>query len=297
MQILDFRLKIEDSQIWLNWLNRRNRPNRLNRLNWLNRPKRGTRYFYLLIAATSILFFSCSSRYLFKTSHRIENYKLNFTERGIEPFDKANLSQQEWWESFYQHIVDIEASDLGQYLQFEHDTELDSLVALIAARGGQFYTDQFGMVKYLVFGNNSRPIADISYFRIATAQSLAASKRLEFLLEKGVEVPWKDIPDKLKKENASETGVRDQGTPWILYRFRISKLIDEQRELFNRGFSLSCDRYYCFTADDGTRRMLLVEGKKRYSDLVIPESEGYTIIQQVFRNAAQEYIAHYKCLK
>jgi hypothetical protein len=258
---------------------------------------RGPRYIYLLIAATYLLFSSCSERYLLKAPHRIENYELNFTERGIEPFDKANISQQEWWESFYQHIVHIEASDLGHYLSFELDTELDSLVALIAARGEHFYSDQFGMVAYLVLGNNSRRIADVSYFRTADAQSPAASKRLELLLEKGVEVPWKDIPEKLKRDNASETGARDRSTPWILYRFRISKLIDEQRGLFNRGFSLNCDRYYCFTASDGTRRMLLAEGRRRYSDLVIPESEGYTIIQQIFRNAAQKYIAHYKCLK
>jgi hypothetical protein len=87
---------------------------------------------------------------LFKISaqnpHRIENCELNFTVRGIEPFDKANISQQEWWESFYQHIVHA-------------------------------------------------------------------------------------------------------------------------------------------------------EGRRRYGDLVIPESEGYAIIQQLFRNAAQEYIAHYQCLK
>jgi len=255
---------------------------------------RGLQYFDLLIAATCILFSSCSSRYLLKVPHRIENCELNFTERGIEPFDKANISQQEWWESFYQHIVHIEASDLGHYFQCEHDTELDSLVALIATSGGQFYTDQFGIVAYLGLGNNSRRIADISYFRIADAQSLAAYKRLELLLEKGVEVPWKDIPEKLKRDNTSETGAGDQSTPWILYRFRISKLIDDQRGLFNRGFSLSCDRYYCFTAGDGTRRMLLTEGRRRYSDLVIPESEGYTIIQQIFRNATREYIAHYE---
>ena len=279
MLILDCRLKIG---------------NRSNRLNWLNR---GSRYFYLLIAATSLLFSSCSSKYLHRAPRRIENYKLSFTERGIEPLDKANMSQREWWESFYRNIIDIEASDLGEYFQFEHDTELDSLVVLIATRGKQFYSDQFGAIAYLVFGNNTRHIADVSFFRTVDAQSLSASKRLELLLEKGVEVPWKDIPEKLKRDNISETTARDQSTPWILYRYRISKLIDDQRGLFNRGFSLSCDKYYCFTAGDGTRRMLLAEGKRRYSDLVIPESKGYTIIQQIFRNAAQEYIAHYKCLK
>lgn len=255
---------------------------------------RGSRYFYLLIAATSILLSSCSSKYLHRAPRRIENYKLNFTERGIEPFDKANMSHQEWWESFYRNIIDIEASNLGHYFQFEHDTELDSLVVLIETRGEKFYSDQFGMVAYLVFGNNTRRIADVSYFRIVDAQSLSASKRLELLLEKGVEVPWKDIPDKLKSDNTSETTAKDQGTPWILYRYRISKLIDDQRGLFNRGFSLSCDRYYCFTTGDGSRRMLLAKGRRRYSDPVIPESEGYTIIQEIFRNTAQEYIAHYK---
>ena len=262
--------------------------------NWLNRPNRGSRYFYLLITATSILFSSCSSKYLHRAPRRIENYKLNFTERGIEPFDKANMSQQEWWESFYRNIIDIEASNLGHYFQFEHDIELDSLVVLIGTRGEQFYSEQFGMVAYLVFGNNTRHIADVSFFRIVDAQSLSASKRLELLLEKGVEVPWKDIPDKLKSDNTSETTAKDQGTPWILYRYRISKLIDDQRGLFNTGFSLSCDRYYCFTTGDGSRRMLLAKGKRRYSDLVIPENEGYSTIENIFRNAAQKYIAHYK---
>ena len=92
-------------------------------------------------------------------------------------------------------MVHIEASNLGHYFQFEHDTALDSLVALITTRGGQFYTDQFGTVAYLGLSNNSRRISDISYFRIADAQSLAAYKRLELLLEKGVEVSWKDLPE------------------------------------------------------------------------------------------------------
>ena len=265
--------------------------------NWLNRPNRGSRYFHLLIAAACILFSSCSSRYLLKASHKIENYELNYTEWGIEPFDKANVSEQKWWESFYQRITLIEGSDLGHFLQFEHDTELNSLVALIAAKGEQFYTDQFGIVAYLDLGNNSRRIADISYFRIADTQSLAAHKRLELLLEKGVEVPWRDIPERLKIDNNSDTSAKDQSTPWILYRFRIWKLIDDQRGLFNTGFSLSCDRYYCFTAADGTRRMLLAKGRRRYGDLIIPKSEGYIIIQQIFRNAAQDYIAHYKRMK
>jgi hypothetical protein len=245
-----------------------------------------------LIAATCILFFSCSSKYLLRAPHRIENYKLNFTERGIEPFDKGNMSQQEWWQAFYRNIIDIEASNLGEYFQFEHDTELNSLVVVIETRGEQFYSDQFGTIAYLVFGNNTGRIADVSFFRIVDTQSLSASKRLELLLEKGVEVPWKDIPEKLKSDNTSETTARDQSTPWILYRYRISKLIDDQRGLFNRGFSLSCDKYYCFTAGDGTRRMLLAKGRRRYSDLVIPEGEGYAIVESIFRNAAQEYIAH-----
>lgn len=251
------------------------------------------KYFGFTVFCTSLLITSCSSRYLLKTPHRIQNYSLYFTELGIEPVDYESLSEQEWWESFYQSLLNIEASDIGHHIQMENDTELDSLEAFIESRGEQFYSDQFGVVKYLTLGDNSRPTANVSYFRILYARSLSATKVLEFLIEKGVEVTWKDIAGEMKADGTLNVSPKDQETPWILYRFKISKLADDQMGTFNRSLNLSCDKYYCVTGSDGTRRVLSAEGKRRYEDLIIPESGGYEILASLFNSAARAYNEHY----
>jgi hypothetical protein len=120
---------------------------------------------------------------------------------------------------------------------------------------------------------------------------------LEFLIEKGVEVSWEDIPDKIRSKYTLDGDSEDQPTTWILYRFKISRLVDDQRGLFNRAFTLSCDRYYCFTGVDRTRRVLLAEGNRRYEDLIIPQSEGFPILDRILKNAISAYDAHYRALK
>ena len=221
------------------------------------------------------------------------NFELRFAEAGIEPAEYGDMSVQEWWQSFYQYLVKIEASELGSYFRMEHAPELDCLVEIIESEGGQFYSDQYGVVKYLAFGNDSTIIPDVSYFRLLDIHSFSASRRLEFVIEKGVEVTWEDIPDEIKSKYTIDEDTEDQPTTWILYRFKISRLVDDQRGLFNMAFTLSCDRYYCFTGIDGTRRMLLAEGNRRYGDLILPESNGYPIVERIFRNATKEYNAHF----
>jgi len=251
------------------------------------------KYLGFTVCCTSLLITSCSSRYLLKSPHRIQNYSLNFTELGIEPVAYESLSEQEWWESFYQSLLKIEASDLGHHFQLEYDTEFDSLEASIETRGEQFYSDQFGVVQYLTLGNNARPIADVSYFRILNVRSLSATKVLELLIEKGVKVAWKYIPGKMKEDHPLNGGSRGEETPWILYRFKISKLAGDQRGTFNRSLTLSCDKYYCVTGTDGARRVLSAEGKRRYEDLIIPESGGYALLASLFNNAAKAYNDYY----
>jgi hypothetical protein len=221
------------------------------------------------------------------------NLQLKFTKTGIEPADCGDMSVQEWWQSFYQHLVKIEASKLGSYFQMEHDPELDSLVETIESGGGQFHSDQYGVVKYLSFGNNSSIISDVSYFRLLDINSHSASRRLEFLIEKGVEVTWEDIPDEIRSKYTLDRDSEAQPITWILYRFKVSRLVDDQRGLFNRAFTLSCDRYCCFTGIDRTRRVLLAEGDRRYGDLIIPQAEGFSILDRIFKNAIRSYNCYY----
>jgi hypothetical protein len=251
------------------------------------------RYTYLIILSTFLLFSSCSSRYVSTKPSRTGNYELIFAEAGIEPAEYGGISVQEWWQSFYQHLIKIEASELGSYFGMEHDPELDCLVETIESAGGQFYSDQYGMVKYLSFGNNSNIISNVSYFRLLEIDSISASRRLEFLIEKGVEVAWEDIPDEIRSKYTLDGDSESQPTTWLLYRFKISRLLDDQRGLFNRAFILSCDRYYCFTGIGRTRRVFLAEGHRRYGDLIIPQSEGFPILDRIFRNATRSYNSYY----
>jgi hypothetical protein len=254
-------------------------------------------YLYLLTAFVSILFSSCSPKSLIGTPQQIKRYEISISEQGIEPVDYENLSEQEWWESYYQYIVNIEANDFGHYFKFERERQLELLVEFIETRGDQFHSDKFGIVKYLAFGNNSGPITNSTYFRILSTQSLSASKRLELLIEKGVEVTREDIDEKMRTSDNLNEKSQNRSTPWILYRFLISKVIDDQRGLFNRALLLSCDKYNCLTGIDGTRRVALAKGKRRYGDLITPESEEYEIVERIFKNIVEEYNAHYKFLK
>lgn len=250
-------------------------------------------YFGLIALCIFTVNISCSVKHQIRIPHQIKNYQLNITARGIDPVDRENLTEKVWWESFYRSLLYIEASDIGHHLHMVHDTELHSLEAFIESRGEQFYSDQFGVVKYLTLGNNSRSTADVSFFRILNARSLSATKVLELLIEKGVELTWKDIPGKMKTDATFKVGLDDREIPWILYRFKISKLADDQMGTFNRSLTLSCDKYYCVTGSDGTRRVLLAEDKRRYGDLITPESDGYAILASLFNSAARAYNAYY----
>lgn len=223
----------------------------------------------------------------------MDRFELRFTKAGIEPTDHGDMSVQEWWQSFYQHLVKLEASELGSYFRMEYDPELDCLVEIIESAGGQFFSDQYGVVKYLTFGNNSNIIADASYFRLLDIYALSASRSLEFLIEKGVEVAWEEIPDEIRSKYTLDVDSEAHPTTWILYRFKISRLIDDQRGLFNKAFTLSCDRYYCFTGIDRTRRVFLAKGNRRYGDLIIPQNEGFPILDRIFRNAVKSYNFYY----
>lgn len=88
-------------------------------------------------------------------------------------------------------------------------------------------------------------------------------------------------------------GPEDQSTAWILYRFKLSRLLGDQKALLNRAFLLSCDKYYCIASIDGARRMLLAEGKKLYDDLITPEAKGYTILEKLFKKVLEDYLSHY----
>jgi hypothetical protein len=250
-------------------------------------------YFGLVAICIFTVNTSCSLKHQIRIPYRIEHFQLDITERGIEPVDTENLSEEEWWESFYQSLLNIEASDIGHHFQMEYDTELYSLETFIESRGEQFYSDQFGVVKYLTLGDNSRPTADVSYFRILNARSLSATKVLELLIEKGVEVTWKDISGEMKRDVTPKVSPKDQETPWILYRFKISKLADDQMGTFNRSLTLSCDKYYCVTGTDGTRRVLSAEDERGDEDLIIPESEGYEILASLFNSAVRAYNEYY----
>jgi hypothetical protein len=254
-------------------------------------------YLYLIFLSTFLLLSSCSTKYQLRKPSGIGNFELKFSEVGIEPVEYGNIPEPEWWESFYIYIGNIESSDLGNYLQFELDSKSISLVDLIETRGEQFYSNQFGIIRYLSFGNNSEPIANISYFRILNSRSTSGSKRLDLLIEKGVETSWRNIQEKIKTNGQLDKESQNKSTPWILYRFLISKVIDDQRGLLNRAFLISCDKYYCLTGMDGTRRVFLSGDKKRYDDLIIPENEGYPIVDKIFKNAISAYDAHYKSLR
>ena len=91
----------------------------------------------------------------------------------------------------------------------------------------------------------------------------------------------------------NEEEAEEQSTPWILYRFKISRLIDDKNALVNKAFLLSSDKYYCITSFDGARRMQLAEGKRRYGDLILPESEGYVTLETLFKKALEDYLVHY----
>jgi hypothetical protein len=221
------------------------------------------------------------------------NFELTFTKAGIEPAEYEDMSVQEWWQSFYQHLVKLEASALGSYFRMEHEPELDCLIEIIESAGGQFFSDQYGVVKYLTFGNNADIIFDVSCFRLLNFYSLSSSRSLELLIEKGVEVAWEEIPDEIRSKYTLDGDSEAHPTTWILYRFKISRLADDQRGLFNKAFTLSCDRYYCFTGIDRTRRVFSAEGNRRYGDLIIHQSEGFPILDIIFRNAVRSYNTYY----
>jgi hypothetical protein len=245
------------------------------------------------LAFISLLFSVGCSKHLVRAPDKLESYDITFTDKGIEAVNYQDMSHQEWWESLYRHISDLEVSDIGYYIGFEYDSLFEEILELMKKEGKHFYTDQFGTVKYLDLGDNSAQISNVVYLRIVNVRSLSASKQLELLIEKGVEVAWETIPEQMRSSATLNEEAKEQSTPWILYRFKLSRLIEDQNSLFNKAFLLSSDKYYCITSIDGARRMHLAEGKKRYGDLILPESKGYATLEKLFKKALEDYLAHY----
>lgn len=257
-------------------------------------PIHTTFYFLVTLALISFLFSAGCSKHMVRVPVKLENYDITITDKGIEAVHYQNMSHQEWWESFYQNASDFEASAIGYYIGFEYDNQLEELLELMKKEGKSFYTDQFGKVEYLDLGDNSSQISNVSYLRIVDVRSLSASRQLELLIEKGVEVAWETIPEYLRSSAAfNEEEAEEQSTPWILYRIKISRLIEDKSAPVNKAFLLSSDKYYCITSFDGVRRMHLAEGKRRYGDLILPESEDYVTLERLFRKALEDYLAHY----
>ncbi|UCG12891.1 MAG: hypothetical protein JSU72_20895 [Deltaproteobacteria bacterium] len=250
-------------------------------------------YFLVTLAFISLLFSVGCSKHLVRAPDKLASYDITFTDEGVEAVDYQNMSQQEWWESFYRHICDLESGDIGYYIGFKYDSQFEKLLELMKKEGKAFYTDQLGMVEYLDLGDNSAQISNVVYLRIVGVRSLSASKQLELLIEKGVEVMRETIPEQIRSSATLTGGSKEQGTPWILYRFKISRLIEVQNALFNKAFLLSSDKYHCITSIDGLRRMRLAEGKKRYGDLILPESKGYATLEKLFTKALADYLEHY----
>jgi hypothetical protein len=258
---------------------------------------RKLRYLGLTALFASLLVTSCSPRGFLKNPKIIENYNLYFSQLGIKPVDYANLSEQDWWESFYCRLINIEASHLKHYIHLERNTELDSLIKYTETRGDQFYSDEVGVVVYLTLGDNSGPIANVSYFRILNKKSFSGDRSLELLIEKGVEVSWEYLTKRITKRHTYDVVLKKEGIPWILYRFKISKVASDEQGLFNTALRLSCDKYYCVTGIDGTRRMLLAENRRRYDDLIIPESAGHKIVARLFDKAIRTFNQYYNMEK
>jgi hypothetical protein len=257
-------------------------------------PTHRTFYFLVTLALISLLFSAGCSKHLVRAPLKLVNYDIIFTDNGIEAVHYRNMSRQEWWESFYQNMSDFEASDIGYYIGFEYNNQFEELLELMKKEGKSFYTDQFGEVEYLDLGDNSSQISNVSYLRIVDVRSLSASRQVELMIEKGVEVAWETIPEYLRTSAAfNEEEAEEQSTPWILYRFKISRLIDDKNALVNKAFLLSSDKYYCITSFDGARRMQLSGGKRRYGDLILPESEGYVTLETLFKKALEDYLVHY----
>jgi hypothetical protein len=250
-------------------------------------------YFLVTLAFISLLLSVGCSKHLVRAPDKLENYDITFTDKGIEAVNYQDMSHQEWWESFYRHISALEASDIGYYIGFEYDSLFEEILELMKKEAKHFYTDQFGTVKYLDLGDNSAQISNVVYLRIVNVRSLSASRQLELLIEKGVEVVWETIPEQMRSGVTLNGGLKEESTPWILYRFKISRLIKDQNSLFNKAFLLSSDKYYCITSIDGARKMHLAENKKRYGDLILPESKGYATLEKLFKKALEDYLSHY----
>ena len=254
-----------------------------------------SRYLNLVMVCLSLVLPSSCSKYRVREMVQLGSYEITFAEKGIEAQNYDNIPLQQWWALFYQHFVNIDAGKAAQNSHFEQKDQFETLVRLIEMKGKEFVHDHVGTVKYLELGNNSGPIANVSYFRILEGQSLSPVRQLDLLIEKGVEVSWKSISEKTKSISPFRGESRNQGIPWILYRFRVSRLVDDQRKALSTTISLSCDKYYCVTATDGTRSIFLTNSKRRYQESIVPENEGYEIIDRLFENAIEAYSAYYGC--
>jgi len=245
------------------------------------------------IQLLALLFFSCAIP-IIRISSEIENYDIIITRKGIQAADYSSFTKSEWWELFYQHLAKTEADNTILYPQFQRDPQFDAFLHLLEHIGQEGFDDRLGEFKYFELGDNSGPVADISYFRILNEKKDPSYRRLYLLIQKGVEIKSNNFPKEVKESTTFSHLKEKEGIFWILYRFSISRMIDTKEKSYNLPFYLSCDKHFCVTDTNGIRRVFHSKAKAHYRDFITPECKGYDTIKNLFNRAINQYILYYK---
>jgi hypothetical protein len=226
-------------------------------------------------------------------SYTVGRYRLRISEHGVSVATDRNVSEEVWWEGFYQYIVNLKASHDGESLQLQQDVQLTSLLKHIVECKRYFYHHEFGRIDYCELGSRDNMLSNVTYMRIVDDQSIAGLKRLDLLIEKGTRSDSVCLPQEISENQRFKNEVRNGGTPWILYRFLVSKMLNAERQLFSTAFLLSCDKWYCVTGIDGTRLLFFARDKERHRDLFSPGTEGHATLEKIFTDAVEAYLASF----